>query len=110
MKYKQLNLDQTGLAILLFRNGEEKELPLYSLNPFSEANDIVDFLEKNRKEEVTLKKIFYTNNLVEPKIEDTIEEYMKGNLALPEDYIDELVSGFPYILGEEPAFSKAYYS
>jgi hypothetical protein len=47
---------------------------------------------------------------MQAKIEDTIEEYRKGHNNLPEDYMEELLSGFPYIQGLEPAFKKAYYA
>ena len=121
MKFQQKNLDQTGVAVLSV-NGEEKIVPLYSLQPVEEAMQIADSLKISRinssKTGIELTKVtnvdvtnvYVTNNLMETKIEDIIEKYRISHANLPEDYMEELLSGFPYIMGTEPQYKKAYYA
>jgi hypothetical protein len=113
MKFQQKNLDQTGVAVLSV-NEEEKIVPLYSLQPVEEAMQIADSIRdsyKDRYVNVEIKNVYITNNLMETKIEDIIEKYrISYPNTLPEDYMEELLSGFPYILGNEPHFTKAYYA
>ena len=104
-KLQQTSLDQTGMAIL-YINGEEKHIPLFSLDPYTESEDMIQKYFPNCEKF----KVYVTNNLLLTPIEDTIEDYCIGKLNLPEDYMEELLSGFPYIVGREPAFKKAYYA
>ena len=109
MKLQQRNLDQTGVAILELEDGSIKEIPLYSLEPIQEADTIVE----NFYPTCTHKCVYFTNNLMpnHTKIEDIISVYMKQNGGvLPEDLMEDLVSGFPYIRGNEPDFKNAYYA
>lgn len=106
MKLQQTSLDQTGVAVFENNAGEQKIIPLFTLNPVGEAQS----LQISYFREWEVKHIYVTNNLMQAKIEDIIEEYRKGHKALPEDYMEELLSGFPYIQGLEPAFKKAYYA
>ena len=109
-KIQQTNLDQTGTAIYILPSGDRKYIPLYSLRPIEEAHDIEDSMNHNRLEPIRLENVYLTNNLMPTKIEDIIENYRKSHLNLPEDYMEELVSGFPYILGgEEPDFKIGFY-
>ena len=41
-------------------------------------------------------------------IEDAIEDYRKKHLDLPEAYMEELVSGFPYIVGNSNNIISCY--
>lgn len=109
MKLKQTSLDQTGIAIIQTTEGDEY-IPLFSLEPDKEARELVALYYKNNSKFIQLKACYITNNLMEVKIEDIIEKYMQNNLNLPEDYMEELISGFPFIKGLEPAFNKAYYA
>ena len=94
MKIKQKTLEQTGVCILSNKREEGfKVIPLYSLNIIEEANSIATELDS------FIEAVYASNNLMEKKIEDIIEEYMKTSLNLPEDYMEELLSGFPYIKG-----------
>ena len=106
MKLQQTSLDQTGIAILIMKDESVKFIPLFSSKPIEEAHDLVvnyfpDCLEINH--------IYFTNNLMDAKIEDTIEKYREGHPCLPEDYMEELLSGFPYIFGE-PKSTIPFYS
>jgi len=98
-------MDQTGVAILIMPNGKEKIVPLFSCHPHREADDMVKVLGA-----VKVKSFFLANNLLDVHIEDIISEYKKAYKSLPEDLMDELVSGFPFISGLEPKFSPAYYA
>jgi hypothetical protein len=107
MKLKQMNLDQTGVAIFKTKD-EEKQIPLYSLKPFEEAQEIKKNYYNN--EGITLEAIYITNNLMTTKIEDLIESYMNEYSALPENYMEELISGFPYIIGKNISYSGMFYA
>lgn len=106
MKLQQTSLDQTGIAIFKNSTGDQKDIPLFTLNPITEAQS----LQSTYFKEWEIRHVYVTNNLMQAKIEDIIEEYRKGHRNLPEDYMEELLSGFPYIQGLEPAFKKAYYA
>ena len=106
MKLQQANLDQTGVAILALKEDKEKILPLFSLNPVEEAQEIV----KNYFPECeAISAVYFTNNLMETKIEDIIRKYRENHMALPENYMEELISGFPYIIGRECESTKHFY-
>lgn len=95
MKYIQTSIDQTGIAI--FSDGER--IPLFSEDPISEAQKILEKLSKSN-DELQLKNVFITNNLLDVKIEDLIAEYTYSRPeVLPEDLMDELLSGFPGVQG-----------
>lgn len=103
---KQISLDQTGVAILNV-DGTEKVFPLYSNTPTAEADEIASLYLGD----VEVKNVFITNNLLDYKIEDCIIDYQKffNSDILPEDYMGELVSGFPFITGYNSSnFSPAY--
>lgn len=106
MKLQQTSLDQTGVVIIENSENGQKIIPLFSLNPVEEAQS----LQSSYFREWEIKHVYVTNNLMQAKIEDIIEEYRKGHENLPEDYMEELLSGFPYVQGLEPAFKKAYYA
>lgn len=107
MKLQQKSLDQTGIAIIIL-NGMEKQIPLFSLEPCGEANEIV---QKYFPQCERIKHVYITNNLLTYPIEKVISDYRTTHEnVLPEDYMEELVSGFPYVVGREPAFKKAYYA
>ena len=110
MKLQQTSLEQTGIAILLMKNNEEKHIPLFSLNPVEEANELVRKYFTNSCEKI--KSVYITNNLMEAKIEDIISTYREKHLCLPENYMEELLSGFPYIVGRglEDIITTNFYS
>ena len=104
-KLKQTSLDQTGMAIFETTEGKEKYVPLFSLHPIEEANNLMALIPGLSFR----KNIYFSNNLLTYKIEDAIEEYMKDRKNLPEDYMEELVSGFPFIKGLDPQSTIAFY-
>lgn len=92
-KIKQTSLDQTGIAIF-----KEKDdylyIPLFSLSPVEEADDIASYMPGCTKEHV-----FITNNMMDYKIEDAIKHFRKENEnVLPQNLVEELVLGFPFVL------------
>lgn len=102
MKQKlfRTSIEQTGAAV--FKAGDkEKIIPLFSNNPLNEARSITigDY---------QLEHIFYTNNLLDYKIEDLIRDFINENKFLPEDYMEELVSGFPFIMGISKNYCFCY--
>lgn len=104
-KLKQISLDQTGVAILDI-DGTEKVFPLYSNTPTAEADEVVSFYS-----DAEIKNVFVTNNMLDYRIEDCIEDYIKNynSSVLPEDYMEELVSGFPFLTEYNSSnFSPAY--
>lgn len=106
MKLQQTSLDQTGVAILILKGNKEKLLPLYSTNPVEEANKLV----KNYFPDCeVIKAVYFTNNLMPTKIEDVIEKYEERYGYLPENYVEELLSGFPYIIGEDYGNTTYFY-
>ena len=108
MKLQQANLDQTGVAILEMKgSSEEKILPLFSLNPVGEAQEVVKYYFPECE---TIRAVYFTNNLMEVKIEDIINKFRETSLALPENYMEELLSGFPFIIGNEVGCTTHYYA
>lgn len=93
IKLKRISVEQTGVAIVEDDNGNVKQIPLYSNDPCEEARDIVAHLG------VKLKDTYYTSNLMEYKIEDMVEDFTNDNGFLPENFMDEMVMGFPFIFG-----------
>ena len=94
------SMEQTGAAI--YKAGDkEKIIPLFSNNPLNEARSITigDY---------QLEHVFYTNNLLDYKIEDLIRDFINENKFLPEDYMEELVSGFPFIIGMNENYCFCY--
>lgn len=107
MKLQQMNLDQTGVAIIALKEDKEKILPLFSLNPVEEAQEIV----KNYYPECeTVRAVYFTNNLMETKIEDIIGKYRENHSCLPENYMEELLSGFPFIIGRNYELTSYFYA
>jgi hypothetical protein len=106
MKLQQKSLDQTGIAILAMNDNSKKEIPLFSLNPVEEAQVLVKMYFKDTCE--CIEAVYVTNNLVGAKIEDIIEKYRNDHLALPEKYMEELLSGFPYIIGNDNSSKFCY--
>ena len=104
---QQTSLDQTGIAIFTVENGEKVSIPLFSLTPFDEADELSTYIEGEIK-----KDIFISNNLCDYKIEDEIRDYKKKNLgAIPEEFMDQLVLGFPFINdGSESLFLMSCYA
>lgn len=102
---KQISLDQTGVVILDI-DGKEKVFPLYSNNPSLEAGEVASFYPN-----AEIKNVFVTNNMLDYRIEDCITEYRKSynSDVLPENYMEELVSGFPFLTEYNSSnFSPAY--
>ena len=99
------NINQTGIAIFEMENGSTEYIPLYSLHPSIEAIKIMEY-KKGIKE---LSHVFYSNNLMDYKVEDKIEDFKKEYGFLPEEYMEDLVSGFPYIRGFETENSMKFY-
>ena len=96
MKYIQQSFDQTGVAVFIMEGGKEKVVPTFSLNPEQEIKELFYYIEGVKE----LKNIYYTNNMMDYKIEDTIEGFVNEYGCLPGDLMDELLSGFPYITGD----------
>lgn len=107
-KLKQTDLRQTGIAILELTDGSKKSIPLYSLEIMQEAREITNNYFKDSCKEI--KAVYATNNLMATKIEDTISLYLETYKGLPEDYMEELLSGFPYIIGRDSKASAFYYA
>ena len=93
MKIQQTSLLQTGIAIGLTLDGKEISIPLFSQNPV--IDEIPNF--KQRFPEIKIKDVFLANSVLKYKIEDTIKEFKETNKFLPENYMNELRSGFPFI-------------
>ena len=107
MKLQQMNLDQTGIAILLMEDGSEKQIPLYSCQPVQEAKTLVSIYFKNCKR---IEGVYFTNNLMPTKIEDIISKYRENHACLPENYMEELLSGFPFIIGRDYKSTSCFYA
>lgn len=105
MMIQQTSLDQTGIAIFKIENDEEKQIPLFSLTPLEEAKEIAIYIGCNKPEHV-----YITNNLCEYRIEHEIRDYKKEhNESIPEDFMEQLASGFPFIEGRSSAFMMSCY-
>lgn len=97
MRYKQRSLDQTGLAVYIMEDGSTKEVPTFSVNPVEEAKQLMKYIKGVK----FLDTVFYTCNLMDYKTEDIVKDFVQKKGYLPEDYLDELVSGFPHISGAD---------
>lgn len=95
-------MEQTGVAIFLGEHDEEIHRPLFSNSPCEEARGIA-FMTGDK-----LRDVFYSNNLLDYKIEDLIKDFVRECEYLPENYVDELVSGFPFIIGRNTNFMYCY--
>ena len=96
MKIKQTSLEQTGVALYEDNNGELTQIPLFSLNPVDEAHEMESLVSSDS----SLKHVFISNNLLDYKIEDAIEDFQEKNGdVLPQNLIEELVAGFPFLCG-----------
>jgi hypothetical protein len=94
-KLKQTSLDQTGVAVLKLIDGD-KVIPLFSENPIKEANEVGSLFPLGTE----VKNVFVANNMLDFKIEDCIKDFQTYlPNTLPEDMMEELVSGFPYTYG-----------
>ena len=103
-KLFRTSIEQTGAAIFVNDKGEEKIIPLFSDNPCEEARGIrlTNFYN------YTLRDVFYSNNLMDFRIEDMVKDYIKRYGCLPENYMDELASGFPFIFGRNTNYTYCY--
>ena len=94
-KLKQTSLDQTGVAVLKLED-EDKVIPLFSENPIKEANEVGALFPLGTE----VKNVFVANSMLDFKIEDCIKDFQTYfPNTLPEDMMEELVSGFPYTYG-----------
>ena len=94
LSYKSLfqnDFDQTGIALL--ENGER--IPLYSSNPTTEAASIAQKMHSE------IKNVFVTSTYTDGlgNIVEMIKDYMAYRPNIPEDMMEELVSGIPRISG-----------
>lgn len=101
-KLFRTSIEQTGIAIFLGEYDEEIYRPMFSNNPCAEARDI-SFVTGDR-----LKDVFYSNNLLDYKIEDIIKDFVREHGCLPENYVEELVNGFPFIIGRNTNLMYCY--
>ena len=85
----------------------EKQIPLYSCEPVQEARTLVQNYFSNCKK---ISAVYFTNNLMKTKIEDIIRKYRENHICLPENYMEELLSGFPFIFGKEFENTIAFYA
>lgn len=105
MMIQQTNLEQTGIAIFETETNEKKQIPLFSLSPCEEAREMSTYIDGE------LKHVFITNNLCEYRIENEIKDYKKEHDGvIPEEFMDQLASGFPFIEGYEPKFIMSCYA
>jgi hypothetical protein len=93
MKLKITSLEQTGIAIFRDKEGKEKYIPLFSDNPCEEARGLF----ARDMEASVLTDVFYTNQMCNYKIETVVKEFVDKHKFLPENYIEEMVSGFPHM-------------
>lgn len=111
MKLKDMqisSIDQTGIAVINLGNNKEEIIPLFSENLVEEAHKLLPLFG----EEATVKHVFISNNMLTYKIEDLITDYRKDHhnpYILPEVYMEELISGFPFITGLELTNTKGCY-
>ena len=103
MKLFRTSIEQTGVAIFVNKEGEEKAVPLFSEEPCEEARDLRKFITG-----YMLRDVFYTNNLLDYKIEDLIKDFYDKHGFLPENYTEELAWGFPFVIGLNQNFRFCY--
>lgn len=102
MRFFQTSLDQTGIAVLEDENGNTKNIPLFTLEPSKEASNVADFLNRKSFVKYDVKHVVVCNNLLDYRIEDEIEAYQKEHSGvIPQDLLEQLLSGFPHIYGME---------
>ena len=101
MKLLRTSIQQTGVAIV-DQEGNIKQIPLYSNKPCAEARKL------GRKFGYEVKSVFYTNSLMDYRIEDCIRDFKEKYGFLPENYIEEIVSGFPFIPGMNESYCYCY--
>lgn len=95
MKYKlvRTSINQTGASLFINeRTGEEKIIPMFTKNPCEEARGI-------QIPNYTLKWTVYSNNLLDYKLDELINDFIAKNKFLPENYVEEIVLGFPFTSG-----------
>ena len=95
-------MEQTGVAIFIGEHDEEIHRPMFSNNPCEEARGVA-YITGDR-----LRDVFYSNNLLDYKIEDLIEDFVREHRCLPENYVEELVNGFPFIIGRNTNYMYCY--
>ena len=93
MILQQKSLLQTGIAILLFKDGHKEMVPLFSNKPVEEANEIAIGIEDCVKVEDT----FVTNTYLDVNLLEDIDSFVEERGFLPQDLIGQLRSGFSYI-------------
>lgn len=105
----QTSLDQTGVVFINFENST-KIFPLFSLDLTCEAEKLAGTIGKGNPS-ITVKRVFACNNILDYKIEDLIIDYQKtvNRFILPENYMEELVSGFPFVTGYNEETPVAIY-
>lgn len=96
-KLFQTSIQQTGVALLEIEGEKERVIPLFSRGPVEEANRFVKNLHNKLNKNIIIKNVFYSNNLMDYKIEDLVRDFIKENGFLPSNYINDMVSGFPFI-------------
>ena len=101
-KLFRTSVEQTGIAVYIDKNGNEIQRPMFSDNPCEEAREVA------RLTGDMLVRTFYSNNLLDYKIESLISEFVDKNGFLPENYMEELISGFPFILGLNQNYKYCY--
>ena len=104
MKLKITSLEQTGIAIFRDKEGKEKYIPLFSDNPCEEARGL---FARDMKASIHT-DVFYTNQMCNYKIETVVKEFVDKHKFLPENYIEEIVSGFPHVGGMCTNFNFCY--
>ena len=102
IKLRRTSIEQTGVVILEDKNGDTRQLPLYSDNPCDEAREVASILG------CRVVNVYYSNNLMEFKIQDLIRDFIDANNFLPENFMDEMVMGFPFIFGIENNYCYCY--
>ena len=93
MKLQQQSLLQTGIAILLFKDGHEELVPLFSNEPVIEADSIAMRI----KECIRAQHVFVTNSYIGVRLDEDIDNFMRERRFLPQDIVGHLRSGFSYI-------------
>lgn len=103
VKLFRTSIEQTGAAIFTNSEGEEKVIPLFTEAPCEEARELRGIIP-----DYELKDVYYTNNFFDYKLEDLIRNFINKHGFLPENYMDELVSGFPGIVGRNDSSCCCY--
>lgn len=93
MKLFRTSIEQTGVTIVEDNEGNLKQIPLYSNSPCKEARVFAGAFG------CKIKDTFYTNSMMDYKIEDCVRDFEEKYGFLPENYMDEMVNGFPFIHG-----------